>query len=159
MSLISCILQLRFAHTRLSVHLSVELRLWMLNARFILFVLRRIISWVRSQTDRNPYRLQWMFASSNGSCHILQTDSRPSILSYLVRKQITLTDRQNNLRARLQVAALNWVIPLSSLGSSSIKTEFSLVNNPLTVEEGGSAKLFNLTPLIQLRVIHTEDVK
>jgi hypothetical protein len=37
--------------------------------------------------------------------------------------------------------------------------QFSLVNNPLTVEEGGSAKLFNLTPLIQPRVIHTEDVK
>jgi hypothetical protein len=34
--------------------------------------------------------------------------------------------------------------PLSSLGTGSIKTEFSLVNNPLTGEEGGCAKLFNL---------------
>jgi hypothetical protein len=60
-SLISCILQLRFAHTRLSVHLSVELRLWMLNTRFILFGLRRFISWVCSQTGRYPYHFQWMF--------------------------------------------------------------------------------------------------
>lgn len=51
------------------------------------------------------------------------------------------------------------MIPWSfSLGSSSIKTEFSLVNNPLTVEEGGGAKLFNLSPLIQAPVMHTEDV-
>jgi len=59
----------------------------------------------------------------------------------------------------LCVISLKRGIPLRSLGTGSIKTEFSLVNNPLTVEEGGCAKLFNLAPLIQPQVIHSLDAK